>query len=364
MNTLPPSGEPESHLDDEALSAAVDDEATGDELAHLERCPTCQARMAVLASVAAQVAAPPTPVPVVVRDATLSAALDHFDGRAAAGTGAGPRPAVASRPAAVRSLRRPRQYRRAQREPDRGPWVGLAALILLVVVAIPLLSNLSVFGNGSDDAMVASSVGDDAGSDSGGGSADVAEAVPDDDMADDDMAAATGPSADAPTAEGSAGDAPVGDALAGEVPVDVGDLGAIERDADLGAVVDRALRVGRLRAAAEGESTDGEDTDGAGTDGEGTDETSTDETPSAEELAGNGRSGPQDETGTCVEPVRTVLDEPGALVLQGRVTVDGAPATVLGFDGDGDGEERATVIVAVVALEGCDLLAARSYATG
>lgn len=46
------------HLDDDALSAAVDGAATAAEMAHLSSCPACQARQASLAAVARAVGAP------------------------------------------------------------------------------------------------------------------------------------------------------------------------------------------------------------------------------------------------------------------------------------------------------------------
>ena len=47
-----------SHLDDEALSAAFDGEATASEQAHLSSCTVCQARLESLAAVARAVGAP------------------------------------------------------------------------------------------------------------------------------------------------------------------------------------------------------------------------------------------------------------------------------------------------------------------
>ena len=52
------------HLDDEALSAALDEQASADERQHLASCPLCQAGVARLAEVARAVAAPVTPRPV------------------------------------------------------------------------------------------------------------------------------------------------------------------------------------------------------------------------------------------------------------------------------------------------------------
>ncbi len=63
------------HLDDEALSAALDGAASGDEEAHLATCPTCQAQLASRAAVARAVGAPVAPRPAAEIDVAIAQAL-------------------------------------------------------------------------------------------------------------------------------------------------------------------------------------------------------------------------------------------------------------------------------------------------
>jgi hypothetical protein len=63
------------HLDDEALSAALDDEATADEQAHLPTCSICRAKLASLSAVAQAVGAPVTPPPAAAVDDAIARAL-------------------------------------------------------------------------------------------------------------------------------------------------------------------------------------------------------------------------------------------------------------------------------------------------
>jgi len=63
------------HLEDEALSAALDGAATGDEESHLASCPQCQAQLASLAAVARAVGAAVAPRPQADIDAAIAEAL-------------------------------------------------------------------------------------------------------------------------------------------------------------------------------------------------------------------------------------------------------------------------------------------------
>ena len=63
------------HLDEEALSAALDGAASDAEQAHLSSCRDCQATMAALAAVARAVAAPVTPPPRREIDAAIERAV-------------------------------------------------------------------------------------------------------------------------------------------------------------------------------------------------------------------------------------------------------------------------------------------------
>jgi hypothetical protein len=63
------------HLDDDALSASLDGEATPGELAHLDGCDTCRARVDELRTAANLVGSPVPPVDVDAREAAIAAAL-------------------------------------------------------------------------------------------------------------------------------------------------------------------------------------------------------------------------------------------------------------------------------------------------
>jgi hypothetical protein len=63
------------HLDDVALSASLDDEATVEERAHLEGCPACGVRRDELAGAAAAVAAPVPAIDGARREAAIAAAV-------------------------------------------------------------------------------------------------------------------------------------------------------------------------------------------------------------------------------------------------------------------------------------------------
>jgi hypothetical protein len=73
------------HLDDEALSAALDGAAAGAEEAHLSSCPQCQARLASLAAVARAVGTAVTPRPSADIDAAVAQALMEWTPAAAPG---------------------------------------------------------------------------------------------------------------------------------------------------------------------------------------------------------------------------------------------------------------------------------------
>ncbi|MGH9126071.1 MAG: zf-HC2 domain-containing protein, partial [Acidimicrobiales bacterium] len=67
------------HLDDDALSALVDGEATPGDREHLADCPACQAELAALAAVARAIATPGLPpVPGEV-DAAIARALRSWE---------------------------------------------------------------------------------------------------------------------------------------------------------------------------------------------------------------------------------------------------------------------------------------------
>jgi hypothetical protein len=64
------------HLDDDALSAAVDGEATADEQDHLDGCPLCREKVGGLLAVALAVGTPVAPRPAAAAEAAIRAAVD------------------------------------------------------------------------------------------------------------------------------------------------------------------------------------------------------------------------------------------------------------------------------------------------
>lgn len=100
------------HLDDGVTSAVLDGEATPDEVAHLETCVTCTARLAALRDAALLVGAPVPPPDAARRDAAIAAAL------------------AAEPLATVTPMRR--------RLPPA--WLGAAAAVVIAVGAIALVN--------------------------------------------------------------------------------------------------------------------------------------------------------------------------------------------------------------------------------
>jgi hypothetical protein len=307
MSTDHPDGATEAHLDSEAVSAALDGEGTAVEAAHLDGCAACRAQVQALRDVQALVAASTPPVPADVRDAAIAAALDAWE----------PAPASGGEVADLATLR-------ARRRPTArwpvGPLLGVAAVLLLVALAVPLLAGL----------------GEEQADQSASGAADTDESF----AAEDETTALAAPDQGA---------------------IDVGDLGTIERGADLRAVVDGASRARddlsitsgtALQARPEGDLEDSAPATG----GEATGESG---------AAGGGAAATQrslEAALPCVEPVRAELGELGPLVLAGTATVEERDGLVLGFQSVGT--DRPTVLVVLVATDGCELLTFQSYATG
>ena len=295
------------HLDGEATSAALDGEATAEETAHLAGCAPCQAGVARLRPVQTAVAAP-VALDGAAREAAITAALAAFEPDAAGPTlGDEVAPFDAS---ARRSRRRPTSRRGA----ELAPWLGLAAVLLLLVLAAPLLGGLG----GGDDGDTAATSGMAEGSEE---PADGGEAAQD---------SAT--------------------AMAAAPAVDVGELGALEPGADLRSVVDGALgpvadEGGRAAGAATITAQDGGRIEAGEAGGSATEEAA--------------RS--TEQAGACEASVRGELPEAGALLLVGTASVEGDPAFVYGFAAP---DERPTVLIALVRADGCGLVTFQSYARG
>lgn len=308
MTTEHPAQPPEGHLDGEAASAALDGETTDAEVAHLRGCDRCQAAVEQLRSVQAAVAERPPLVPAAMREASITAALEAFDEGSLVDSEGEPPDGEG---AVVTTLRaRPRFV--------AGPWLRAAAVLLLLVIAIPLIAR-----SGSED---------------GGETAATDSAV-------EESTALAAPDAGF---------------------TDVGDLGELDAGADLRSVVDQALGE---RAASPAPMTATSDDEGSAVGGRAVPEAEDDTAvasgggtgtgPERELQAAAGRPS-REAAEACLEPVRAELGELGALVLAGTATVDGEPALVLGFDAVD--AERPTVIVVLVAAETCRLVTFQSYA--
>lgn len=302
------------HLDEEATSAAVDEEATSEEASHLADCAICQAGVARLRSVQAAVAAP-VALDGSAREAAVTAALGAFD----TDTAGAARSAVVAPFAALRSRRRSPSRRGA----DLAPWLGLAAVLLLLVLAVPLLGGL------------------------GGGDGDEAAST-------DATAAGSAEGGDA--AEDSA------TAMAAAPAVDVGDLGALDPGVDLRSVVDGAL--GPVPDGAPAQEDAGDD-ELSGVSGAATTTVQDERGTEAEEGDGgsatNGAARSAEQAEVCEASVRDGLPGAGALLLVGTASVGGDPAFVYGFAAL---EERPTVLIALVRADGCELVTFQSYARG
>lgn len=130
------------HLDDETISAALDGEPIDAAAqAHLDGCAVCRARLDVFSRVAAAVAAPVAPPDADARDAAIAAAVGA------------PEPA-----------------RR-----NWAPLLAVAAVILVLALAVPLIGALSSGDGGRDDAATS---GPAAGA-GGGATEQATAAVPD-----------------------------------------------------------------------------------------------------------------------------------------------------------------------------------------
>jgi len=163
---LPPTSRASSggHLNDETLSASLDDalEGVGVIEPHLSSCAACRSRLADLAAASSRVAAAVISLPAPAAAALVARAMD----------------AAAIAPSAPPVG----QHRRRRRRPAIHPgWLaGFAAAVLLVLAMPALLSGLGRVGGGTDSESSAESAasGDSAGetsidsADAGGASTD------------------------------------------------------------------------------------------------------------------------------------------------------------------------------------------------
>lgn len=194
------------HLDDEELSATVDDEGAPAHIAHLGGCAPCTARYERLLAVTHLVATPPPSGPDARREQAVAAALGAFR--------ASPVEPTASSGTVVRRLRpRPARWRPPS-------WLlPAAAVVALFALVVPLLASLGGRTDGDDAATGAMSESADEGGDG----------------------------AESTVASGALG------AFA-----DGGDLGVIGSDTDLEALTGPALRAVPPENSPEGGADDGE----------------------------------------------------------------------------------------------------------
>lgn len=185
--------------DDEIVSAVLDDAATADERARVAADPRLQVRLQELRAVRDAVAAPVEPLDEVrerrLRDTALVDAPPNATEAAIAWT-------TATAPRRRATVLTPAIF-------------GVAALVLLLLVAVPLLGSIELGGNGDD-------------SGSADGSGDEATALSASEESSDDAGGGM-----AGESEGAGGDAPFGD-VSPEAAVEPEDLSARPRMADLG----------------------------------------------------------------------------------------------------------------------------------
>jgi hypothetical protein len=182
-----------SHADDELLSSYLDGEATPEGIARIESDPTLLARVEELRAARDLIATPVTPLPAPDVDAVIGAALE-------AGTTS----------PIVTGIDRVRQ-RRSERT---RVMVAVAAGVLLVAIAVPVLNAIGSDSE-SDDTAATADMAEDTG-DAADDDAFSLEALPADDDAggddDADMAADADAPADDTTADDSLDDADTADA--------------------------------------------------------------------------------------------------------------------------------------------------------
>jgi hypothetical protein len=272
------------HPDDERLNAYLDGEDTG-AAEHLASCADCQARLDAFRRVAAAVGAPVGPAPAESREAAIAAALALAPASGADG-------ADGADVVALRSGR-----------PARTPFLlGAAALVLVVLVAVSVLSK------GGDENR---------------------------------------PGGDALMAEPEAGRMAAGGGAGG--PADGGDLGD---QADARALADR------LRAVLEPPAAADEAPQGSGGSGEAV----TGGAPLAVEAQSSKRNGAASSTaaGDCTATVaREYGSGLGPLAYRATLRWEGAPAVVLVYPiiGATSGLDRR---VLVMARSDCRLLVAQT----
>lgn len=142
------------HIDDEALSAVLDDEATVEESDHARRCRDCSSRLAELRAVALAVGDPPSPAAPGARRASVAAGM-----RACPATTADHDAAAMGQP------RRPPvvALQRGRGRLPRWALAAAAAVVVVVGVAVPVVTGRL---DGDRDQQAATGLADDGSPDS------------------------------------------------------------------------------------------------------------------------------------------------------------------------------------------------------
>jgi hypothetical protein len=133
-----------SHLDDDALSAALDGETTAEEHSHLTDCAACQARIETFRAVAQVVGAPISPRPAAAVNSAIQKAVD--DGWAVEPVAGGE--VVTAVSAGPSGSRRPATGRRLRFGGSPQRVLAMAAAIVVVLGAVGGLLGLLARGSG------------------------------------------------------------------------------------------------------------------------------------------------------------------------------------------------------------------------
>jgi hypothetical protein len=152
--------DPHRHLDDEALNAVLDGEASEEERAGAAACADCSARLDRLRLVAAALAAPGPSPDATRRRAAIDAALRAGE------------PVAAALP-----------FRR-RRWPVSPAWAVAAAVVAAGALAVPLVDDLAGRGQGRDQATAARDTAEQS-------AGDVADATPGEEFLADQEASPT-----------------------------------------------------------------------------------------------------------------------------------------------------------------------------
>lgn len=323
------------HLDDEALSAAIDGELAPVATAHLAGCDACASRLDALRAAAAAVASPVTPPSGARRDAALAAALQAFDEVASPDReeiSAAERTPVS----AIGDGRGARRGRDGLRTVSA--WLGGVAAAVLLVVGLATLGD-GVGGDEDADETTAGTLEEDAGAGAGGD-------------------AATGR---------NEGDGPSD--LADEAGrYDAGDLGSFPDAEQLRAATAAAIAPLRSTESLDQQASRSSGGGAGGSAGAGTDPGATDEEESAGEHfsgddAAESAAGAPSAGGTqgdgCEAAARAHDGRLGPLRFGATAVLEGERVVLRGFEIAGEGSP--TVRVYVLAVEGCRVVTVEDF---